>query len=256
MLSTLLTALIMLQAASGEDGAAPGKPAAARTFDLVPGTKIPLSLLNSVSTRTAVEGDRVYLETVFPIVTDGRVVIPVGSSVAGTVTSVKRAGRVKGRAELFVRFDSIILPNGVMRDFRARASNIDGTNPGKLDREEGKVTGDSNKGGDARTVGEVAMTGTWIGALGGAAAGNTGMGAGIGALAGAAAGLVGVLVTRGPDAVLNKGTTVEMVLDRNLSFEDKELDFSGVPAPYRRAVTEVAPRAGERPGWRGTPGIR
>ncbi len=53
------------------------------------------------------------------------------------------------------------------------------------------------------------------------------MGAGIGAAAGAAAGLVAVLVTRGPDAVLAKGTTVEMVLDHTIRFEESDLDFSG-----------------------------
>jgi len=57
------------------------------------------------------------------------------------------------------------------------------------------------------------------------------MGAGIGAAAGATAGLIGVLVTRGPEAVLAKGTTLEMVLDRPVKFEDTELDFSHV-APH------------------------
>ncbi len=58
------------------------------------------------------------------------------------------------------------------------------------------------------------------------------MGAGIGAAAGAAAGLVGVLVTRGPEAVLAKGTTLEMVLDRPVSFENGELDFSNAPGHH------------------------
>src|SRR4029079_10982183 len=84
------------------------------------GTKVPLALINSVSTKHSAEGDRVYLETVFPIVTNGRIVIPPGSYVAGTVTEVKRPGRVKGRGELFLRFDSLTLPNGITRDFRAR----------------------------------------------------------------------------------------------------------------------------------------
>jgi type IV secretion system protein VirB10 len=52
------------------------------------------------------------------------------------------------------------------------------------------------------------------------------MGAGIGAAAGAAAGLVGVMFSRGPDAVLAKGTTMEMVLDRELQFSPSELDFT------------------------------
>jgi len=133
----------------------------AKAFRVEPGTRIPLILLNSLSTRNAAEGDRVYLETLFPILVNNRVVIPVGSSVAGTVTTVKRAGRMKGRAELFVRFDTLILPNGVMRDFRSRLSNVDGTNPGRVDRREGKIEGEGNQGGDARTVAETAVGGTF-----------------------------------------------------------------------------------------------
>jgi len=194
---------------------------------LVPaGTKVPLSMINSISTKTAAEGERIYLETVFPILANGRIVIPPGSYVAGTVTSVKRPGRVHGRGELYVRFDSLTLPNGVTRDFRARIGSLDGTAPDTLDKSEGKVKSDGNKAGDVKTIGEAAGAGAGIGGLAGAAAGHPGMGAGIGAAAGAAAGLVGVLLTRGPEAVLAKGTTMEMVLDRQLQFTPSELDFS------------------------------
>ncbi|HPQ15577.1 MAG TPA: hypothetical protein PLP04_10125, partial [Bryobacteraceae bacterium] len=79
-------------------------------FTVEPGTRIPLSLINSVSTKHSSEGDRVYLQTVFPILVKGRVVIPPGSYVAGTITEVKRPGRIKGRGELYLRFDSLTLP--------------------------------------------------------------------------------------------------------------------------------------------------
>lgn len=195
---------------------------------LVPaGTKVPLSMINSISTKTAAEGERIYLETVFPILANGRIVIPPGSYVEGTVTEVKRPGRVHGRGELYVRFDSLTLPNGVTRDFRARIGSLDGTAPDSLDKAEGKVKSDGNKSGDAKTIGEAAGAGAGIGGLAGAAAGHSGMGAGIGAAAGAAAGLVGVLLTRGPEAILAKGTTMEMVLDRQLMFTLAEVDFSG-----------------------------
>jgi hypothetical protein len=49
------------------------------------------------------------------------------------------------------------------------------------------------------------------------------MGAGIGAAAGAVAGLAGILGTRGPDVVLPPGTTMELVLDRDLRFTEGEL---------------------------------
>jgi hypothetical protein len=192
------------------------------------GSKIPLSLINSVSTKHSVEGDRVYLETVFPILVSGKIVIPPGSYVAGTVTQIKRPGRVKGRGELFLRFDSLTLPNGVTRDFRARVSSLDGRGSEELDRTEGKIRSEGDKAGDARTIGEAAGAGASIGAIAaGASSGHYGMGAGIGAAAGATAGLMGVLLSRGPDAVLAKGSSLEMVLDRPLQFKASELDFGG-----------------------------
>lgn len=205
-------------------------------YTVTDGTRIPLSLINSVSTKHSAIGDRVYLETAFPVVVNGKVVIPPGSYVMGTVTQVKRPGRVKGRGELFVRFDSLTLPNGVTRDFRGRIEAMDARAAEDFDRTEGKISSEGNKGGDARTVGEAASAGASVGAIAGAASGNWGKGLGIGAGAGAAAGLVGVLLTRGPDAVLARGSTVEMVLDRNLMFTEEELNFSGSPAPGRRVM--------------------
>src|SRR5450432_2631525 len=212
----------------------------AQEYTLTSGTKVPLSLINSVSTKHSAEGDRVYLETVFPVLVNGRIVVPVGSYVAGTVTQIKRPGRVRGRGELYVRFDSLTLPNGVTREFHGRIGQTDGTSRNELDRTEGKVRSEGNKAGDARTVGEATAAGASIGVLAGNAAGHAGMGAGIGAAAGAAAGMMGVLLSRGPDAVLAKGSTLEMVLDRPVSFDESELNFTGYQAP-RRAAAPSAP---------------
>lgn len=209
-------------------------------FRVEPGTRIPLNLINSVSTKHASEGDRVYLETAFPILADGRIVIPPGSYVAGTITQVKRPGRVKGRGELYLRFDSLTLPNGVTRDFRARIGGLDGRASEELDRTEGKIRSEGNKSGDARTVGEATAGGASVGVIAGSVAGRPGMGAGIGAAAGATAGLLGVLLSRGPDAVLARGTTIEMVLDRPLEFQEAELDFGGIP-PRRPSADSGGP---------------
>lgn len=227
------------------------EPAKAGDYTVAAGTQVPLSLINTISTKHSVTGDRVYLETSFPILSGGRIVIPVGSYVAGTITQLKKPGRVKGRGELYVRFDSLTLPNGVTRDFRARIGAVDGQTDGELDKSEGKVKSEGNKAGDARTVGEAAGAGASIGAIAGSAAGHAGMGAGIGAAAGAAAGLIGVLVTRGPDAVLSRGTTVEMVLDRNISYNESELNFGGYQPPHPAASSASAPPANN--GGLGTP---
>ncbi len=212
---------------TAQDGA-PAKPA---MFTVEQGTKVPLSLINTISTKHSAVGDRVYLETSFPILAGGRIVIPVGSYVAGTVTLLKRPGRAKGRGELYVRFDSLTLPNGVTRDFRARIATLDGDAAGELDKSEGVVRSEGNKAGDAKVVGETAIAGASIGGIAGSAAGHVAMGAGIGAATGAAAGLIGVLATRGPDAVLAKGSSVEMVLDRNVSFSEEELNFGNYAPP-------------------------
>lgn len=204
---------------------APAPAAAPKAFRLEPGTRIPLNLLNSVSTRNAAEGDRVYLETVYPIMAGGKIVIPPGSSVAGTLTRVKRPGRVKGRGELYLRFDELILPNGTVRDFRAGLGAIDGRDRQQFDRAEGGVKGEGNKAGDATNVGYAGASGAGVGAMIGSRAGGVAQGAAIGGAVGAGAALLGVLLTRGPDVVLAKGSTLEMSLDRQLVFEEQEIDF-------------------------------
>ncbi len=231
-IKVMRSALIGLVALSlgAQDAAVPVE----KTFTVDPGTRIPLTMLNSVSTRNTGEGDRIYLETLFPVVVGGKIIIPPGSSVAGTVTSLKRPGKVKGKGELFVRFDTLILPNGVTRDFKSRLGSIDGRDNQGFDREEGRIKGEGSKAGDAQTVGVGATTGATVGAIGGAVSRSAGMGLGIGAGAGAAAGLMAVLLTRGPDVVLAKGSTVEMLLDRQLSFTEDEVEFQG-SGNYRRS---------------------
>jgi type IV secretion system protein VirB10 len=240
-------AFVAVISVGAQETAPPANPPAEKSdaFVIPAGTKVPLAMINSVSTKTASQGERIYLETVFPILANGRIVIPPGSYVAGTVTDVKRPGRVKGRGELYVRFDSLTLPNGVTRDFRARMGSLDGTAPDTLDKTEGKVKSEGNKAGDLKTIGEAAGAGAGVGGLAGAAAGHPGMGAGIGAAAGAAAGVVGVLLTRGPEAVLEKGTTMEMVLDRQLEFSPSEINFGNSTSQPRSNT--VVPQSTKKP---------
>jgi type IV secretion system protein VirB10 len=194
------------------------------------GTRIPLTLINRISTKNAHEGDQVYLQSAFPVVINNSIIIPPGSYVKGTITQAKRPGRVAGKGELYLRFDSLTLPNGVTREFKSRVGAIDGSNADTLDKKEGKIVSDPAKGHDMATIAETTAVGTSIGAI--AVRSSPGLGAGIGAGAGLVAGLATVLLTRGPDAVLERGSTVDMVLDRELDFSPADLNFArGVPAP-------------------------
>lgn len=213
-------------------------------YHIEPGTHILLNMINSISTRQASVGDALYLETAFPVLSNGKIVIPQGSWVKGTVTSVKRPGRIKGRGLLQVRFDSLTLPNGVTRNFRADIGSLDARSSETLNKENGKIKSAGDKKGDAETIAGTTVTGAIIGSGIGAAAGNAAKGAGVGVGAGAPAGLLGVLMSRGPDAMLTKGSTVEMVLDRPLTFTDQDLNFSD--APPRAALSEGGPQPKQR----------
>src|SRR5260370_18039758 len=69
-----------------------------------------LSFINSVSTRTAREGDSVYFRTATPIVANGAIVVPTNSYVQGVVTHSKRIVREKGGAGLTIRIQTLTLP--------------------------------------------------------------------------------------------------------------------------------------------------
>jgi hypothetical protein len=234
-------------AAQDQPVAAPAPPTAtprASGYTLDAGTRVPLSLINSISTKHSQEGDRVYLETAFPVLTNGRIVIPVGSWVAGTVTEVRKPGRVKGRGELYIRFDTLTLPNGVQRDLRSRMDSMDASSTGELDRSEGKVKSEGNKAGDLKTVATATGAGASVGAIAGNAAGHGLTGLGVGAAAGAAGGLIYMLVSRGPDAVIAKGSTVEMVLDRAIVLNESDVDFT-TPLPRGNPTLVNADKCGE-----------
>jgi type IV secretion system protein VirB10 len=221
------------QTAPGQDGPVlkqrPEPVAGVYQVDM--GTRFLLSMINSVSTKDALPGDRLYLQTAFPILVSGHIVVPQGSWVTGTITDVKKPGRVKGRGELRVRFDSLTLPNGVTKEFRSDLGSLDSQLGETLKREHSGVESPGNKKGDSDTVLGTTVAGGVIGAGIGAAAGHAAGGSVIGIGAGAAAGLIQVLATRGPDATLTKGSTVEMVLDRPLVFSNADLDLSHAPAP-------------------------
>ena len=89
---------------------------------------------------------------------------------------------------------------------------------------EGKVTGGADKRGDAGTVISTTATGAGIGAI----ASPTPKGAGIGAGIGAAAGLAAILLTRGPEAELPRGSTMDVVLERARTLDGSQIQFTNL----------------------------
>lgn len=218
----LLTAALMVnvQSGRGQDTTAPARPAAHAKLVVPAETTIPLVLKNTVSSRTAYKGQAVYCETIYPITVDNRVVLPVGTYVKGAVTQVVRPGRIKGKAQLGLRFDSITLPNGTTRPLRATLSSYAGNENQGFRREESKIEGESSKGEDAGKIASTATQGTIIGGL----STRSGKGAGIGALSGGVGSLIWVLATRGKEILLPSGTNLELQLTAPLSFARDEVE--------------------------------
>lgn len=226
-------------AQTAEEHPAPVSDSASNTAPqryVVPsGTRLPLILHNAVTTRNAKPGDPIYLETLFPIVIDNRILIPAGSYVQGEVQEAKRPGKVKGTGEIRLRLNSMILPNGYAVDFNAIPTNA-GTGGNESTDKEGKIHGDTDKAGDVATIAKSTGIGAGVGGI----ATQSAKGAGIGAGAGAAVGLAAVLLTRGPELELPRGTTVDVVLDRTVYLDASRINFtdpgraSSLPGPPSR----------------------
>jgi hypothetical protein len=205
------------------------KPAAAVQALTIPsGTKVPLKLDHAISTKESHDGDAVYAETTFPVVLNDRVLIPAGTYVQGRISRIQRAGRIKGRAEVQMHFTSMIYPSGYTVMLPGSLENAPGVDKTNVKDQEGTIRGDSQTAEKVGTIAGTAATGTVIGA---ATAGGKGalIGSGIGGAVGSAI----ALLTRGNDVKLDVGTTVEMVIQRDIP-----VDSARVPSVTRTTAVQ------------------
>jgi hypothetical protein len=188
-------------------------------YTLEAGTKIAVVLKHAISTKSARENDPVYAETSFPVVSNGRIVIPVGTYVQGVIQRSQRPGRVKGRGALVIHFNTLIFPSGYTLLLPGAIDTVPGAEKTEMKNHDGKQEGtiesQGTKGKDAGTIASTAGTGAAVGAVVARSAG----GAGVGGLLGAGVGLASVLLTRGPDVRVESGTLVDMVLQRSIIVE-------------------------------------
>ena len=170
--------------------AEPPKPVY-RDVSAAVGTALSLSLITPLSTETAKVETPVTARLRQPVVVDGFTVVPAGATLHGDVTEVERAGRVRGRSRLVIRFSEVQV-NGQRDPFRSNALTFEG---------------EATKGEDATKVGGGAGIGAVIGGIVGGASG-----AAKGAAIGGAAGAGTVLATRGRDVELAEGTELNTSL--------------------------------------------
>jgi len=190
--------------------------AGAEGSEIPRGAHLLLRMENSISTRTAAEGDFVYLTTASPIAVEGRILVPVGSYVQGLVAHVKRSGRVSGRAELAIRLETLTLPDGRAAKFTPKLTSVDaGDADEKVKGKEGEIEAGSSAGQDLRRIAIIAGSGAAIGGM----ADHGWEGAGIGAGIGTGVGVAYALLTRGKELELRRGSSLDVVFDRAIVLE-------------------------------------
>jgi hypothetical protein len=166
---------------------------AVRDVTIPAGTVVPVVLDTGVGSATSHVEEAVHAHVTKPIVVQGVTVVPTGSRVSGIVTDATRSGRVKGRAHVALRFETLA-PAGAEQHYTIHTTAV------------GR-TAESTKKKDAIEIGAPAAGGALIGALVGGKKGAL-----IGGAAGAGGGTAVVLSTRGKEVALPKGSALTLKL--------------------------------------------
>jgi len=149
---------------------------------------IGLQMESALTSERARIEDRVDARVTRDVLAGGRVAIPAGSRVIGSVTAVERGGKVKERARLGVRFHTLVLGDGTEVRLQTDAVYREGESP----------AGDS-----AKKIGGAAVGGAILGAILGGK-----KGAAIGGATGAGAGTAAVMAGDRQAATLARGEVI------------------------------------------------
>jgi type IV secretion system protein VirB10 len=227
-------------AAANSDSGAP-RPApqpAAKTIEIPAGTKVLLTIRSAINTKTAQAGDGVYLQSSFPVIANGRAVIPAGVFVQGVVDSVERHIRIKGPAKLTMHFTSMVFPNGTVVEIPGQVNSLPGSDGPKVKGDEGTVQQGSGAGDVAKAAGRGALAGASVGSVAGGVNGHPFEGVGIGGAGGAVVGAAVALFTHGNDISIPSGTPIEMVLRAPLVLQESNLGGSDTTGEYLPAASQ------------------
>ncbi len=170
-----------------------GTAVVTREVTIPAGTPLSIVLDTPVGSEMSRVEERVSAHLVRAVVIGGRTVAAEGSSVGGVVTDARRSGKVKGRAHVAVRFDSLT-PSGSDDRYTIHTSAVGRTAEG-------------TKKKDALEIGAPAAGGALIGAIVGGKKGAL-----IGGAVGGGAGTAVVLSTRGKEVKLPKGAALTLKL--------------------------------------------
>lgn len=160
-----------------------------RDFVIPNGTRLTARLNGVIDTRNSQDGDRFTLEVTSPSQYNGAII-------EGRVANAEKSGRVSGRAQISLEFDSIRLRNGQTYRFAGLIDSVRAANGDNVSINNEGAVRDSNQ--TTKTVTRAGI-GAALGAIIGAIAGG-GQGAAVGAAIGAGAG-AGTVILQGRDNI-------------------------------------------------------
>ena len=180
-------------------------------------TEIFFTLQQTISTKAAGPGYKFFGKIAVPVTVNDQIVIPVGSYIIGHVLAADEAEHLKGSAELFLAFDSVILSDGTTRQIEAVVQSAEGLKTDQTD-EQGTLHAPGNQGEETVSG---ATRGAVLGGVTRAVSGRDLKGLGVGAAIGSTAGALIGLFKTGDDAELKKGTTVTIQLRSDIRFVNR-----------------------------------
>lgn len=182
-----------------QDGSEASIPTTSSDFIIPNGESLVAELNDDLSTRTAREGQTFTAIVKQPVQFEG-------ATIEGRITNLRRSGRITGRSEMTLAFDTIRLRDGrsyrfagILESVRTPSGDVVNVDNEGSVREDNQTT---------KTVQRTAI-GTAVGAIIGAIAGG-GKGAAIGAIVGAGGGAGSVYVQGREDLDLTRGTELRI----------------------------------------------
>ncbi|MBK7995435.1 MAG: peptidoglycan-binding protein [Blastocatellia bacterium] len=180
-----------------------------------PDTILKLRMKSELSSATAKIGDKFEAELFEDVKANQLSVLPAGCTVIGRVISVEPAKKGNKSGTIGINFERLVLPSKRAISVVGELTSLN-KDESKIDS-EGHVEGSSGKR-TAVFIGGGAAGGAAIGAIAGG-----GKGAGIGAAIGVGAGVLGVLLTKGQEAIVKPGTEFGLLLTQPLRIANANL---------------------------------
>lgn len=206
------------------------------------GTKVMMFLTSPLHSTSGTKGSGLYLETLYPVIMENRVVIPAGTQVQGVVERNRRPGHVQRTSEFRFRFTALVFPNNRVLPIAAGLLSLPGNRNVRTKDREGTV-GTVDEGEKVVTA---AVTGAGAGAIIGSVR-HFGIGTYVGAGLGAGAGVLSVILKRGSDISLPVGAQVEMVLETPVTLDPDQVAFNSQFVRPNPPVAVTNPSANSDP---------